>query len=271
MRWTQVEELAALGASRRVAYAAAQPFPHAVFDEFFDPVMLSTVAEEFPDLSRDPRSKGYDDPNQIKFASKGTEQFPALTSQLMAYLNSAPFLDFLGTLTGIDGLLADPTFEGGGLHEIRRGGFLKVHADFDRHRATGQLRRLNALIYLNRDWEEAYGGQLELWDRDMRRCVQKISPVFNRMVVFTTDDYSYHGHPDPLSCPKDRCRRSLALYYYTPALTRADDSRGTSSAAGHSTLFRDRPGTDDAVRAYSPRLRTRLKRALRKVRAMLPG
>src|SRR5581483_6543461 len=116
-----------------------------------------------------------------------------------------------------DGLIPDPYFTGGGLHQIERGGYLKIHADFDRHEKLGLQRRLNVLVYLNRDWDESYGGALELWDRAMTHPVVRVLPVFNRCVVFSTTDQSYHGHPEPLTCPPDRRRRSLALYYYTAA------------------------------------------------------
>jgi hypothetical protein len=269
MDWASVSDLQALGTSVCERYAAALPYPHAVFDDFFNSELLGQIAKEFPDLSRDSRSIGYDDPNQIKFASRGDAQFPPLTRQLMSYLNSPPFLEFLATLTGIQNLIADAQFEGGGLHEIRRGGFLKVHADFDRHRVTGHYRRLNALLYLNQDWQESYGGKLELWSRDMQSCVKEIAPLFNRLVVFTTDDTSYHGHPDPLECPKHRGRRSLALYYYTEQ--RPEIAQETAPPSGHSTLFRDRPGSDDATRPYRPRFQTRLRRAWRKVRDIARG
>src|SRR3546814_10871992 len=64
-------------------------------------------------------------------------------------------------------------------------------------------------------WEPAFGGDLELWDAGMKHRVRAVAPVFNRCVVFNTDSDSYHGHPDPLTCPEDRSRRSIALYYYT--------------------------------------------------------
>jgi Rps23 Pro-64 3,4-dihydroxylase Tpa1-like proline 4-hydroxylase len=90
-----------------------------------------------------------------------------------------------------------------------------VHADFNRHEKLNLDRRLNLLLYLNRDWKEEYGGHLQLWTRDMGRCVVKVLPVFNRCVVFSTTDFSYHGHPDPLTCPPGRTRKSIAMYYYT--------------------------------------------------------
>ena len=125
------------------------------------------------------------------------------------------FVDFLERLTGIDALIPDPHYFGGGLHQIRPGGFLKVHADFNRHSRLDLERRLNAILYLNKDWQEEYGGHLQIWDNDMTRCEKKVLPVFNRLLVFATLDTANHGHPDPLTCPPDRARRSMALYYYT--------------------------------------------------------
>ncbi len=141
-------------------------------------------------------------------------------------------------MTGIEGLIADPHFEGGGLHQIERGGHLKVHADFNRHPHTQLDRRLNVLVYLNRDWQPEYGGALELWNRDMSRSEAQILPYFNRCVVFSTTSTSFHGHPEPLNCPEGRTRKSLALYYYTkdrPASERRDE---------HNTLFQARPGEE---------------------------
>lgn len=110
--------------------------------------------------------------------------------------------------------MPDPYFEGGGFHEIKPGGYLKMHVDFHKHKQMNLDRRLNILVYLNEDWKEEYGGHFELWEKDMSKSVTKILPVFNRLAMFSTTDY-WHGHPDPLTCPPDRSQRSLLLYYYT--------------------------------------------------------
>lgn len=153
--------------------------------------------------------------------------------ELMLYrLNSPAVLRFLEVLTGISGLIPDPYFGGSGLHRIERGGFLIIHADFNWHPLLRLDRRLNMLVYLNRDWQESYGGNLELWDRSLLRCEASISPIFNRTVIFSTTDSSFHGHPHPLNCPPERSRQSLSLYYYSngrPESERSDP---------HDTLFR---------------------------------
>jgi Rps23 Pro-64 3,4-dihydroxylase Tpa1-like proline 4-hydroxylase len=220
-------------AARR--YAKADPFPHVVIDDFLPEHVAKAVLEEFPDPSSDEWQR-YDEPRQRKLATGSTSSLGPITRHVLAELNSAAFLDFLTELTGIRGLVADPYFEGGGLHQILPGGLLKVHVDFSRHARTGLHRRVNALLYLNEDWSDDYQGHLELWDRDMERRAQRIAPLFNRLVVFNTTDHSWHGHPEPLACPAGRSRKSMALYYYStePASDRV--------GADHSTVFRRRPG-----------------------------
>ena len=159
------------------------------------------------------------------------------TRQFLYALNSASFLKFLEGLTGIEKLIGDPQFEGGGLHQIPAGGKLAIHIDFNKHLYYGLERRLNLLIYLNKNWREEYGGHFELWDHGITRMITKVAPVFNRVVIFSTSRFSYHGHPDPLRCPPDVTRKSLALYYYTIA-----DEPNETIRDRHSTLFQKRPG-----------------------------
>jgi Rps23 Pro-64 3,4-dihydroxylase Tpa1-like proline 4-hydroxylase len=150
-------------------------------------------------------------------------------------LNSNPFVGFLEKITAITGLLADPHLQGGGVHNTRPGGYLKVHADFNKHPRYGLDRRLNLLIYLNEDWQPEYGGDLELWSPDMQSCIHSIAPIAGRCVIFRTSSNSYHGHPHPLTCPPDRSRRSVALYYYSNGRPDEDGSRE------HGTLWQETP------------------------------
>ncbi len=235
----QYADLASVAGQNAQRYASADPFPHIVFDDFIDPAVLEQVLAEFPDLSRQNNVQKFSGPSERKLAGKGEAQFGQQTRALMHFLNSEPFLHFLQQLTGIEEvLLPDPYFAGGGLHEIKTGGMLKMHADFNKHPTLDLDRRINVLVYLNKDWASEWGGELQLWDRSMERCVQAIEPVFNRMVVFSTNSDSWHGHPDALKCPEDRSRKSLALYYFSLG-------RPASEVANiHGTVFRARPGAE---------------------------
>ena len=208
--------------------------------------MLEEVLAEFPS----PHGGdwfAFDSATERKLATKDDADMGRATRHLLAQLNSSSFIEFLERLTGIDGLVPDPHFVGGGLHQIERGGHLKVHADFNRHPRTGLERRLNVLIYLNRDWREEYGGAFELWDVSMTRCETRVMPYFNRCVVFSTTSTSFHGHPEPLNCPPERTRKSIALYYYSK--DRPESERGEA----HNTLFKARPGEELPEEAAEPR------------------
>ena len=229
------EKLTPLAVRLASQYATAEPFPHVVIDDFLPADVLRNVADSFPGAEEIDWHRSAN-PRQQKLAAEDETQISEPARWLLYQLNSATFMKFLETLTGIDGLIPDPHFAGGGLHQIERGGYLKIHADFNRHPRFNLERRLNLLLYLNHDWKEEYGGHLELWDRDMTRCVQRILPIFNRCVIFNTTDFSYHGHPEPLTCPPGTTRKSLALYYYSNGRPEAEVSDE------HGTLVRPRPG-----------------------------
>ena len=139
--------------------------------------------------------------------------------EILSFMNSPEFLSFLQELTGIDDLIADPDFNGGGIHLIPRGGKLGIHIDFSRALFDkNKYRRANCLLYLNDGWQREWEGALELWNKkpaDGGSCVKKVFPFFNRLVIFGTSKNSWHGHPTPLNCPDGEYRKSLATYYYS--------------------------------------------------------
>jgi hypothetical protein len=196
------------------AYRTAEPFPHVVLDDIFEPELLQQILIEFDSMDRI-RWHSSDKALERKFATEDIQHFGPTTRAFINQLNGGLFLNFLEKLTGIAGLISDPHLRGGGLHEIRREGALGVHADFNLYPRLNIWRRLNFLLYLNENWDPAWGGNLELWDRTGTQCARSIEPFFNRVVIFDTSNYSYHGHPHPLMCPENRSRKSIALYYYT--------------------------------------------------------
>lgn len=236
LRAVSAKHLKAIVTERTAEYRDAQPFPNIVFEDFVDPDVLAAVVAELAGMDRgnwQHTTKDYERKSSIE----DVRRFPPLTRALVQHLNASPFLEFIEELTGIRGLIADPHLRGGGLHEIRRGGTLGVHADFNVYTRLKIFRRLNLLIYLNRDWQDDWGGHLELWDRSGKRCVTRIAPTFNRAVLFETSNFSYHGHPHPLQCPEERSRQSIALYYYSVEYPYEADT------APHGTLFLAREGS----------------------------
>jgi len=197
-------------------YKNAKPYPHIVIKNFFTKNFLNKVVKEFPNLSEIESSINYHNKNEVKFANNNKKCFKKNTKKMFKYLNSKNFLNFLQDLSSIkEKLLADTHLNGGGLHEIKRGGVLKIHTDFNKHPFKNIDRRINVLIYLNKGWKKNYGGNLELWDKSMKKCVKKIQPLFNTMVIFSTNDFTNHGHPNPLRCPLNVSRKSIATYYFS--------------------------------------------------------
>ena len=206
----------------RESYVGAEPFPHIVIEDLISSETLDQVLRRFPNaadqlnwrriLAKNPAGE------TAQFNKQGlpnvSEMAPVIR-QLVWELNSGSFIRSLEMLTGIKNLLPDPALRGGGIHQILPGGILGVHADFTRHVDYDMDRRINVLLYLNKDWKDEYEGHLELWDQSVSRCVKRIRPTGGRCVIFNTDDDSFHGHPKPLACPEGMTRKSIALYYYT--------------------------------------------------------
>jgi hypothetical protein len=219
-----------LGADAHGTYAGNKPFPHIVIDHFIDPIILRPIIAEVDSVDRSRRYAKFLDrkTDHNKFAFY-PETVGKETSRLFYFLNSGPFLSYVEHLTGIENLIADPSYFGGGLHWIENGGFLEVHADFNHLKKYDLERRINLLLYLNEDWKDEYNGQLELWDRGTMTCAKSIAPLLNRAVVFSTTKESLHGHPAPLAAPPGVARRSFALYYYT--------NTWEPAVQAHSTLY----------------------------------
>ena len=241
-------ELSRLAEAHAAVYGQAEPFPHIVLDNFFDLEYLKGLARDFPNLLSNPDLEQFTSQKEVKSASHLEQGIPDKHLELIRFMNAQPFITFIQKLTGIkETLVGDPYLIGGGLHQIRAGGMLKVHADFNKHRLLGLDRRVNVLVYLNEDWDESFGGHLELWDSGVKACEQRILPIFNRLVVFSTTDFSYHGHPDPLTCPDHRTRNSIALYYYSNGRPKSEIDVANVSAT---TKFVARPQSTADRKAF---------------------
>ncbi len=192
-------------------YLIAEPFPHIVIDNFLKENCISNTLKGFEKV----KWSSYNHFNEKKSGNKTNTLDPLLQRTIEA-CNSEDFIKRLEKITGISNLIPDHKLGSGGVHRSSRGGYLNIHADFTVHPYNKKWhRRVNLLIYLNQTWEESWGGQLELWDKKMNHCVKKITPIFNRCVIFNTDYDSFHGHPEPMKCPANIFRQSIALYYYT--------------------------------------------------------
>ena len=197
-------------------YVNNYPFPHIVLDNFFSKQILECIFDDLHLLTNHNQVE-FENNIKKKIAFDKVDDFPESIKKIFYFLNSGQFLDWMNKVSGIkEKLVADPDFFGGGVHKCFKGGYLKVHTDYHKHPTTHLDRRINVLVYLNKNWIESYGGHLELFDKNnLKESKKKILPIFNRFVAFSTNDISYHGHPDPLNCPDENQRYSIATWYYT--------------------------------------------------------
>ncbi|MGA8261829.1 MAG: 2OG-Fe(II) oxygenase [Arenicellales bacterium] len=207
--------LARFGLDKRAEFLAARPFPHVVIDDLFDHRVLDRIAAEFPEHDSPVWTQWASEHENKYAASNGDAAFAPVIQHFLRYLNSSEFVRFCELVSGVVGLIPDPHFHGAGVTQVLSGGHLGLHEDFNNHRFSGLKRTLSVLIYLNRDWQESYGGDLELWDAGLRECARTIAPLFNRTVLFLNVEKAYHGHPKPLATPPQIRRKSLATIYYT--------------------------------------------------------
>lgn len=203
-----------------INYLKAKPYPHIIMDNFLSPIAYSRISKAYPKkedpIWKTPSNKHTIGKSVTVNGKLGIKEslYTELARRFFFEFNSGLFLTFLEKLTGIKGLTSDPYYSEGGFHRMASKGYLNIHADFSHSDKLNLERRLNIIFYLNDNWKDSYGGDLGLYNKKLEKIVS-IKPIANRIAIFTTSDYSFHGHPEPLLCPSGMYRKSIALYYYT--------------------------------------------------------
>jgi hypothetical protein len=228
--------------SLRAKYAEAKPWPHIVVNGAFPEKLLDMVAAECTALQA-ARLITTDTDRMVK--QEVSDGLGPATQHLLHLVDSASFREFISEVTGVRDLHSDPTHKFAGVHRTPPGGFTKIHRDFEVHPTTGLFHRVNLLLYLNRDWPDAYGGSLELWPADMSALGCRIFPRFNTMILWETHGATLHGLPDPVTCPPGRMRLSVASYYYTTT------RRVAASGERRGRYWAARPGEDRWIERMS--------------------
>jgi hypothetical protein len=193
------------------------PFTYCVIDNFLEENLARRLANEFPDYG-DNLWFNYDNLLENKRTCNHWEKFPLATYSFFATMLEKEHTDAIGKLVKAENLIGDAGLHGGGWHIHKRGGKLNIHQDYSIHPKLALERKVNLIIYLSEEWDPQWGGGLELWSHDHeknkpKQCEKIIDCKFNRAVIFRTDQFSWHGLPEPISCPEGRFRKSLALYY----------------------------------------------------------
>ncbi len=244
------------------SYQSEKPFRFVKFDGFFRDDMAELIYNNYPKIEKSSWN-GTTYVNQKNKFQKINFEENSVFNDVFSEMNSEIFLKWLQDVTKIEEtLIADPELFGGGLHQSTNGAFLNVHVDYNIHPKTNYHRRLNVLIYMNKDWKDEYEGHLELWDlsNGHKNLLGKYSPTFNTCVIFETNEISFHGHPKPLNTPEDVNRKSIATYYYTKTRPKSE------IAADHNTIYVNTEGTSGQIKKFTSGVTAFLERINDKIK-----
>lgn len=240
-------------------FNSKKPFRFTMFEGFFKPEKAQIIYSQYPEI-KDGTWDGTTYIDQKNKFQKTKFESGSVFERAFAELNSAEFLKWLEAVTGINDLQADAELFGGGLHQSIKGAFLNVHIDYNFHPTTKYHRRLNVLVYMNKEWKDEYNGFLELWDLSDSKKIQigNFAPLFNRCVIFETNEISYHGHPKPLNTPVGFNRKSLATYYYTK------ERDAHTAASEHNTIYVNTEGVAGQVKRFTSGIKAFFERIKKK-------
>lgn len=263
MEFINFNSLSERQSSIKEDYQSKKPFRYVVFENFFSPEKAELIHKNYPSIE-DGKWDGTTYLDQKNKFQKTKFEKGAVMDKVFSEMNSAEFLKWLQEVTEIeDKLVGDEELFGGGLHQSLAGAFLNVHVDYNFHPRTKMHRRLNVLVYMNKDWKDEYEGHLELWDlgKNEKILLGRYAPAFNRCVIFETNEISFHGHPKPLKTPKDINRKSIATYYYTA-------TRPKNEIAGdHNTIYVNTEGVGGQVKRFTSGVKAFLERINKKEKA----
>ncbi|MEY4877473.1 MAG: hypothetical protein RL708_2623 [Bacteroidota bacterium] len=255
MKYIDIDSLNDRLSSIHDDFNSKKPFRYTMFENFFKAEKAEEILANYPSIENgkwdgttyvDQKNKF----QKTKFESDSTFE------HVFTELNSPEFLQWLEKVCKIDGLIGDEELFGGGLHQSTNGAFLNVHIDYNFHPTTKNHRRLNVLVYMNKDWKDEYEGHIELWDLadNKKSQLAKVAPNFNRCVIFETNEISFHGHPKPLNTPAHINRKSIATYYYTT-------TRPAHEISGdHNTIYVNTEGVGGQMKRFTAGVKAFLER-----------
>ncbi len=221
----RIKELAA-------SFQTAGPYKHLILDNFFQPEIADSLYSQFP--SEEKLTKHWKGINENKSEGSNFSDFHPIFSEVRKEIMSPEFAKWMEQVTGIQGVFVTDDNLGTGLHQGSNGSFLDIHVDFNIHHVKNVHRRLNMLVYLNRDWKEEYGGGMEMWNADMTKMEKIVMPHLNRVLIFETSNISYHGY-SKITLPPEVTRKSFYVYFYTEL----EDKSLLNSY--HDTIFKAKP------------------------------
>ncbi len=259
MEFIDIESLRSRSATIKKDFQSKQPFKYTAFEEIFKKPMVEVIYNGYPSIQYGTWDGTTYIDQKNKFQKSEFDK-GSLFDKVFNELNSAEFLHWLEEVTQIKNLKGDEGLFGGGLHQSTKGAFLNVHVDYNIHPKTNYHRRLNVIVFMNKDWKDEYEGHLELWDmsNSNKKLLECIAPTFNKCVIFETNEISFHGHPKKLNTPLAINRKSLATYYYT------QERPEQEIVAEHNTIYVNTEGVGGLAKRFKSGVKAFFERIRKK-------
>lgn len=198
-----------------------KPFEHIVIDNFLEETYAEKLSLLFPNI--DNKWHEYKNPIEVKYTFDNINSLPTELKNYFYYLSTPEIINIIKNITKIDNLEYDEYLHGAGLHLHPRNGKLNIHLDYEKHPYTGKERRINIILFMSKNWDINWNGANELWNSDVSKCIAKTDIIFNRAIIFKTNDISWHGLPEKILCPENIYRKSLAYYYVSSLNTQKNE------------------------------------------------
>jgi dTDP-glucose 4,6-dehydratase len=224
-------------------FTTAEPFEHIIIPNFLEENYANMLHDNFPeDVDKDHWHK-YNNPIEVKFTLDNLEKLPNSLKDIFYLYSTNEITNKFSVLSDIDNLEYDPFLHGAGIHVHPRDGRLHMHLDYEKHPYLNKERRLNVILYLNKNWDPEWNGETQLWDKDMQKCIVKSTVEFNTAIIFKTNDISWHGLPEKIKCPEGVFRKTIAYYYISDLYSPADKEKVGNDGSGYRTkaAFKKRP------------------------------
>jgi Rps23 Pro-64 3,4-dihydroxylase Tpa1-like proline 4-hydroxylase len=198
-------------------------------DDLLPEEIVRNIFNVFPNIS-DVTAKS--DIREKKFVAYQMSNHHPLLEEVIYAFQAKEVVQLIGEICNLNKVYPDEYLYAGGLSIMNKGSFLNPHLDNSHDKDRNRWRVLNLLYYVTPDWSIENGGNLELWPNGLKEEQITIESSYNRLVVMTTHQNSWHS-VSKVEAESERC--CVSNYYFS-------DAPVLSSDTFHVTSFRGRPG-----------------------------